>query len=278
MDAPRFLAVGHVVLDRTPRGVRWGGAATYAALAAARWGVPTALLTAGNRSPALEGVAVHCKPSPLCTTFENRYSNGTRLQRLLGRAAPLEPEDLPTPWKEAGIVLLAPVAQEVSPSFSGCFDRAILGAAPQGWLRRWTPNGLVHPSPLPDTFPLTRLHALIASQEDVDTPTQFARWAEQVPLVVMTRGREGAVLWERGNAHLVPTAPVEEVDPTGAGDVFAAIFLLRLWETGSAWEAALWASAAGALCVQKRGLAGVPTRGQVARLLSSQAWQGLRKQ
>lgn len=257
--------------------MRWGGAAAYAALAAVRWGVPSALLTAGQHPPALKGVAVHCKPSPLYTIFENRYNGGLRRQRLLARAAPLEPEDLPPLWRGAQVVLLAPVAQEVSPSFLECFDNALLAAAPQGWLRQWTSDGVIFPCSLPASFPLARLHALIASQEDVDSPSQFARWAEQVPLVVMTRGREGAILWERGHARPVPTVPVEEVDPTGAGDVFTAVFLLCLWETGSAWEAARWASAAGALCVQKRGLAGVPSRGQVARLLASPAWQGLRR-
>lgn len=275
MPAPLFLAIGHAVLDATPRGRRWGGAAAYAALTAARWGLPAALLTAGHRSPALQGVEVYCKPSPACTVFENRYQEGKRRQRLLSRATPLEPTDLPPHWREAPIVLLAPVAQEVSPAFTDCFGHALLAAAPQGWLRQWTGEGLVHPHPSPGTLPLSRLQALIASQEDVHDPAWFALWAKQVPLVVMTKGREGAILWEHEKARPIPTVPVDEIDPTGAGDVFTAAFLIRLWETGSAEEAARWASAAGALCVQKKGLASVPSRRQVARLLATPQWQRL---
>ncbi|MCS7206937.1 MAG: PfkB family carbohydrate kinase [Dehalococcoidia bacterium] len=276
MPAPQFLAIGHAVRDRTPRRWRWGGAAVYAALTAARWGVSAALLTAGDRAPSLRGVEVHCKPGPLCTAFENRYQEGgTRRQRLLSRAPLLEPADLPPSWRDASLVLLAPVAQEVSPAFVDCFPKAVIGAALQGWLRHWSGDGVIFPCALASDFPLARLDVLIASQEDVEDPSVFPVWAQKVPLVVKTCGRDGAVLWVRGQAYSVPVVPREEVDPTGAGDVFAATFLLRLWETGSAWEAVRWAAAAGALCVGRVGLAGVPYRCQVARLLATPQWHRL---
>ena len=273
---PAFLAVGHAVRDLTPGGWRWGGAAVYAARTAARWGVATALLTAGRGVPRGRGVEVVCKRGPTGTTFVNLYEGGRRRQRLLARAPSLEPEDLPEAWRQASLVVLAPVAQEVSPAFIGLFPRATLAAAIQGWLRAWSPEGIVYPCPLPDGFPLDGLDVLIASREDVEDPGWFTLWARRVPLVVMTMGRAGAILWERGVASPVPTVPVEEVDPTGAGDVFAAVFLLRLGEGCGAREAALWASAAGALCVRRPGLAGVPSRRQVAALLTTPAWQGLR--
>ncbi|GBD11832.1 Sulfofructose kinase [bacterium HR23] len=277
MPAPHFLAIGHTVRDRVPHGWRWGGSATYAVLTARRWGARARLLTAGDRLPSLKGVEVHWKPSPRGTAFENRYQQGCRWQRLLSRAFPLEPADLPPHWRETEVVLLAPVAQEVSPAFLECFPHALVGASAQGWLRRWTTKGYVFPAPLPADFPLARLHVLIASQEDVDDTSQFSLWAQQVPLVVMTRGREGAILWEKGKPYPIPAVPVAEVDPTGAGDVFSTVFLLRLWETGAPRESAWWASAAGALCVQRAGLAGVPSRRQVARLLSSPAWRQARE-
>jgi sugar/nucleoside kinase (ribokinase family) len=53
------------------------------------------------------------------------------------------------------------------------------------------------------------------------------------------------------------------VDPTGAGDVFAAAFLVRYRETGDPFASALFASCAASLSVEAPGLEGVPTRARV---------------
>ncbi len=50
--------------------------------------------------------------------------------------------------------------------------------------------------------------------------------AAKVPTLVLTRGAQGALAVENGEAVEVPAAPVDEiVDTTGAGDLFAAGFL-----------------------------------------------------
>jgi sugar/nucleoside kinase (ribokinase family) len=43
--------------------------------------------------------------------------------------------------------------------------------------------------------------------------------------VVVTLGREGVIVYADGLAELVPTRPVEGVDPTGAGDTFISAYL-----------------------------------------------------
>jgi len=53
------------------------------------------------------------------------------------------------------------------------------------------------------------------------------------------------------------------VDPTGAGDIFAAAFFIRYRESADVIEAARFANACAALSVRKAGLAGVPTRSAV---------------
>ena len=53
--------------------------------------------------------------------------------------------------------------------------------------------------------------------------------APKVPLLVVTRGEEGALAVEGGIRHEAPAEPVVEVvDTTGAGDLFAAGFLAGL--------------------------------------------------
>ena len=55
----------------------------------------------------------------------------------------------------------------------------------------------------------------------------LAMLADKVPTLVITRGAEGALALDRGEGIDVPAAPVRRVvDTTGAGDLFAAGFLV----------------------------------------------------
>jgi sugar/nucleoside kinase (ribokinase family) len=53
------------------------------------------------------------------------------------------------------------------------------------------------------------------------------------------------------------------VDPTGAGDVFAAAFLCHLHASGNPREAADFANRVAACSVEKIGFASIPTRAEV---------------
>ena len=108
------------------------------------------------------------------------------------------------------------------------------------------------------------------SEEDLP-PTEveetLARWAAQVPLLAFTRGTRGARLWSDGCWRQVPAIPAQELDPTGAGDVFAAAFLSRYVETDDAWQAALFAAAAASVSLEAPGTAAIPSRQQVEERL-----------
>jgi sugar/nucleoside kinase (ribokinase family) len=54
-----------------------------------------------------------------------------------------------------------------------------------------------------------------------------------------------------------------EVDPTGAGDIFAAAFFTRLHATRDPWEAGRFATHLAAFSVTRRGLEGIPNRDEV---------------
>ncbi|HBY47501.1 MAG TPA: carbohydrate kinase, partial [Chloroflexi bacterium] len=45
---PDVVVIGHLTIDRTPRGEALGGSVLYAALTAARYGARTAILTRAN--------------------------------------------------------------------------------------------------------------------------------------------------------------------------------------------------------------------------------------
>ena len=74
-----------------------------------------------------------------------------------------------------------------------------------------------------------------------------------MPLGALTFAERGAILFVNGERYNIPAAPATEVEPTGAGDVFAAAFLVRYNLTGDPFEAASYAAAAGALTVEAAG-------------------------
>ena len=74
-----------------------------------------------------------------------------------------------------------------------------------------------------------------------------------VPAIVVKDGRNGARYYDPVVRIDCPAFPVEEIDPTGAGDVFGATFV-TLWLRGVQPAVALeWANASGALAVSVKG-------------------------
>jgi sugar/nucleoside kinase (ribokinase family) len=165
-------------------------------------------------------------------------------------------------------VLLAPVAQEIDASVAGGFPNSLVAATPQGWLRQWDADGAVTPSPLANAnVLLPHVRALILSREDIgaSADTVFGQWARTVPLIAVTCGRDGAYVWEHGvRSGLFAGYPANEVDPTGAGDVFAAAFLCELRQTGDAAKAIDFANQVAACSVEAVGGEGIPTREMIA--------------
>jgi tagatose kinase len=72
-------------------------------------------------------------------------------------------------------------------------------------------------------------------------------------IVVITQGERGCTVYTEAGATPVPGFPVEEIDPTGAGDCFDAGFLVRWLAGDSPVTAARWGNACGALAVTRFG-------------------------
>ncbi|TCO70341.1 sugar kinase [Rhodovulum euryhalinum] len=77
--------------------------------------------------------------------------------------------------------------------------------------------------------------------------------ADGIRTVVHKQGAAGARHHDTGGSLWCPAFPVDEIDPTGAGDCFGATFA-ALWLRGAApAEALALAAAAGAMAVTRRG-------------------------
>jgi sugar/nucleoside kinase (ribokinase family) len=258
-----YLAIGHIARDLTPDGARLGGTATYAALTARALGLRAGLLTAtaddADLSP-LNGLSVHRQPSQHSTTFENHYGPQGRTQFLRARAATLNDFDMPPEWQAVSIVHLAPIAREVPPDMPARFPGAFIGLTPQGWLRQWDDHGRVSPAPWEDADSLlAAASAVVISIEDVAGDWGLAEgWAARAAVLVVTEGERGATVFARGSRRHLPAPVVPVVDATGAGDIFAAAFFVRLWQTADPWDAARFAVALASDSVTRVGIEGVP--------------------
>jgi sugar/nucleoside kinase (ribokinase family) len=91
-----------------------------------------------------------------------------------------------------------------------------------------------------------------------------------VSIIVLKDGARGVEVIHKGENIRISAYPVEEVDPTGAGDCFDGAFLACLADGKSVSESAKIATAAGALSVSKKGpMEGAHFREDVLRFASS---------
>jgi 1D-myo-inositol 3-kinase len=264
VPAPDFVAVGHVTLDRFGDEVRPGGAALYAAVTADRLGLSAGILTSHADDfpldlvpPRIEVVSV---PAPETTVFEHAHAGGDRVLRVTSVAGALGEAHVPDDWRDAGLVLLAPVMNEVDARVASVFADASVAAEAQGWLRGLGQDGAVRTVRWDAaTQALRSLQAIFLSAADVrGLESAMTEWVQRVPIAVVTAGRRGALLYVNGDRYEVRPRRAAEVDPTGAGDVFAATFLARYRRDGDPWEAAEAATCAASLSVEGVGWSAVP--------------------
>lgn len=271
LDCPDYLVIGTVCQDLTDEGLIMGGTVAYSGLTARNLGRRVGAITSfADDLPfaeLLSGIQVVRQPSTSTTTYQNVYVDGHRQQYVRAVAGKIENSLVPETWKEARIVHLGPLVQEVSMGIAGLFPNSLIGVTPQGWMRKWDKTGRVRPSQwTPTGDELRRVRALILSEEDVGGDLKWVdEYSDMVEIVVVTSGWKGSSVYWRGRVTYIPSRDVQEVDPTGAGDIYAAAFLIRLDETDDPLEAAHFANWVASCSVERKGIAGIPTLQEIAK-------------
>jgi sugar/nucleoside kinase (ribokinase family) len=283
---PEYLVIGHICADLLPDGkVVLGGTALYSALAAARLGWRVGVLTrgaygkkvAGYEIPSLEPYAdelsIIVQDADKPTMFINEYSAGRRVQTLPHWAGPIDLRGLPPHWRNAKVIHLGPIAQEIDPKQTGALTPYFLGVTPQGWMRDWPHesggkvklNHLRLPGEL-----LGRLDGVVVSDEEISLARDTVERVGSRRLGVITKGEYGARVFYGGEHADLPGYKIQAVDLTGAGDVFAAAFFIRATDrSASAITATRYANAVAALSLRGIGPSGVPTAKEVDEFLKT---------
>ncbi len=271
---PRFLAVGHITRDQRPGGDVLGGSAAYAALTARRLGWEVGVLTAAGPDfepeRELPGISVFSGASAATTRFVNTYDeDGGRHQVVTSRADDIDLSLLPDDWRRADALLLCPVARELDGVNAAALEAGAVGAVAQGWLREIGHDGDVSAREWEGAGrELLGVHVAFLSEQDLPDGEAGARaLLGHVPMVALTRGWRGLTLLTRQGEHEIPSLPRAERDPTGAGDVFAAAFLVSYHESGDPQAAAAFAACAASCAVEGVGTSSLGDREEVLRRL-----------
>jgi sugar/nucleoside kinase (ribokinase family) len=282
VTTPNFVVIGHAARDVTPDGWELGGTVTFAAVQAHRLGRSVGVVTRASAdvdvAAKLPFAEVIQGTSADSTSFRNVYEGGKRTQTLVSVADPIDRADMPENWRTAPIVLLGPLWGELAAGFAGHFaDASLVGVSAQGWLRTADADGrVVHRRWEGPPF-WKGADAVFVSDEDlVGDGDELERWATDAGTVVMTESWRGARVYDGGRWRRMDAFPEAEVDPTGAGDTFAAAFLIRLSETGNIDEAARFGAAAASLSVGGRGPEAIPDRPTIERRLAEHPGVALR--
>jgi ribokinase len=112
---------------------------------------------------------------------------------------------------------------------------------------------------------------LLGESVAVTETATLARLAKRGPRrIVVTLGKEGAVVWEDGQMARVPALPVEPVDTTGAGDTFCGVLAAGLAAGDDLAAAVRRAVVAGGLAVTRAGAqSSLPRRAEIDAVLAT---------
>ena len=176
-------------------------------------------------------------------------------------ATPLVPALVPPSWRSATTVHIGPVMGECDPDLVHAFSpETFIGITAQGWMRAQNGAGHVAPHPWrPSPAVLERASAIVFSIDDIQGEWRVAEeLGARTRLLVVTSGARGGVLFVEGVPHPFPALRVVETDPTGAGDIFGAVFFSKVASGMAPTLAARYSACVASRSVERKGIEGVP--------------------
>jgi sugar/nucleoside kinase (ribokinase family) len=268
-----YLAIGHITQDITSSGMKPGGTVSFSGLTALAFGLKVGIVTSipdQMETSHFGQIDLAINPTGSASTFENIQTPDGRIQVLHDKASDILEGDIPEAWKKTPIVHLGPVCQEIVPEIIHFFPDSFIGVTPQGWLRTWDETGLIGHGGWPNAdLILEKASAVILSLEDVhNNESWIEEWIPKSRVFVVTEGIHGARVYWNGDLRFFKAPEVETVDPTGAGDIFAAVFFIRMVQTKDPWEAARCAVRIASTSVTRERLDGIPTHEEIQSILT----------
>ena len=205
----------------------------------------------------LDGIDIHPpKPSHKKTLiYQNISKEGKRSQKALFREYSLPTtidEKLKKVIKKADVLVFAPllpnydsshIEDVIKNSGEGCLKVLL----PQGYFRNFDEEDNVRFRDFTEAESVLKYFDLMTLSED-DYPNiekLSEKWAKEHGVdIVVTKGKNGALLITKNEKTLIPTTPIPEeeiVDSVGSGDTFSAALIHCFQESKNLEEAILFA-------------------------------------
>ena len=188
------------------------------------------------------------------TCFVHRYKSSERVMQIKSICEPIFPRDVRSRSK---VGLIAGVIREVLPETIERLSSLcqVKFCDVQGFIRKVDQLGRVYHVDLASTefydllpridfLRLNRLESQFVKVKEISRKT----------IVLLTKGRDGCSIFEKGKEFEVPTRPLLEKDPTGAGDLFMGGFACGILRGYSLEKCAQIANYCGGLAVRRIGV------------------------
>ena len=274
-----YLCIGHLTEDVTPDGIHLGGTAAFSTLTAKAFGLNCGLVTSYKEDVLpheFDGVQTLIQKTDKMVRFENHYEQGKRIQFVTQDTAQLQLNNLPKTFCEAGVTHIGPILNDSKISETAIFDKTFIGITPQGWLRKCHKRKVIR-TPWDVLRPMLPFaDAVIISQEDIDYNQQTVKQMVQFcKLLVVTEGYHGAKLYWQGDSYHFVAPPKDEIDPTGAGDIFSAVFFILIQRGYSPILAGEIATEIASLSVTRKGLDAIPKAEEIVQILYQHSIRGI---
>lgn len=272
----KFVAIGNVVIDQGLKDESiYGGSVIYSSLLALKLGLRTMAITSFGKDFAKlnydwKNIQFFVQPAPFSTRVQLIYDVKGNRQIILKKEGGTISKNLLPDISDADIVFICPVVHEINSKLVSTIakakKRAIIVTTPQGWLRDWKKEG----SPIFQTQwknakeILSKTDILIISDEDIKKDTSvlnvYRNFIKENGIVVVTQGFKGATAYRGKEIVFSKAYPAKVVDPTGAGDIFAASFAIAWKETSSLKQSLQFANLAASFVIEGIGTSNMPTR------------------
>lgn len=289
---PKLVTVGHILNEviKFPThtvGPVLGGPAAYSAIAAGMLGEKTGIVTRiGTNMPKqlLKPFSeARVDTSGIRIEGEKNTSNvllydesGNKEMQFLEKAPNISLEDFPHNYMSAEMIHICPIDNEVTIETLESLGRqgSILSADLGGY--GGAPSGGRLPKSKGNRQEILRelmghFSVVKASMDDcyhmfgkrIIPPEQaihlFLKW--NVEVAIVTLGKMGSLVATKEKLERIPVFPVKTFrDPTGAGDVYIASFLVEYIRTRDVQRSAIFASATASFITEREGLGCDPRR------------------
>ncbi|MHA1727405.1 MAG: PfkB family carbohydrate kinase [Promethearchaeota archaeon] len=228
------------------------------------------------------------------TNFKLLYRDMGRTLTLINRAKSMEFKDIPEEFKSAKCFMVVPIANEISIEFIESLlieTDAMIAIDAQGFIRRFNQDGTLNTKPDKQIIKniweimkkcgnrlifkaseqeanlITGLNDVIASTVEIANKNNT--------IVLSTLDKNGSLIKKKNQKMLYIPAfkPQQEVDETGAGDCYLAIFASEYIQNSSSWNDiernGYCASAAASFLLEKKGPLGFKSTEEVQKRLKN---------